>query len=83
MQRRTLSVLFTEISGASEVFDCGFVVTYSNKAKRKMLGVKSKTLNQFGAVSSEVAKEMALGALKKNQIKYYFSNHWNCWSKQR
>lgn len=60
-----LSALFTEISGASEVFDCGFV-TYSNKAKEKMLGVKSKTLNQFGAVSSEVAKEMALGALKKS-----------------
>jgi PncC family amidohydrolase len=59
-----LSALFTEISGASEIFDCGFVV-YSNASKEKMLGVKAETLKEFGAVSKEVASEMALGALEK------------------
>lgn len=53
----------TEISGSSDVVDCGFV-TYSNAAKVKMLGVSPDTLSQHGAVSPETAAEMALGALK-------------------
>ena len=47
--------------GASEVFLQGFI-TYSNKAKRKYLGVNKNTLKQHGAVSKKTAKEMAKGA---------------------
>lgn len=48
------------VPGASEVFGHGFV-TYSNRAKRKLLGVKKPTLKTYGAVSEKCAKEMAKG----------------------
>lgn len=48
------------VPGASAVLDEG-LVTYSNSSKEKRLGVKSETLNRYGAVSSEVAYEMAKG----------------------
>ena len=57
-----LSYWITSISGSSDWFDRGFV-TYSNPAKLQMLGVTAPTLTRSGAVSSEVAKEMAEGAL--------------------
>ncbi|HLD77121.1 MAG TPA: CinA family protein [Rickettsiales bacterium] len=60
-----LAGLFTEISGASSVFERGFVV-YSDVAKQEMLGVGAKTLQEFGAVSSQIATEMALGALEES-----------------
>ena len=59
----------TQVAGSSCWFDRGFV-TYSNHAKRRMLGVKVRTLNQFGAVSREVAEEMVRGALKKSDAQY-------------
>ena len=49
----------TDIPGSSDVVDRGFV-TYSNAAKREMLGVRAATLEAQGAVSEEVAREMAL-----------------------
>jgi nicotinamide-nucleotide amidase len=52
----------TSVSGSSEWFDRGFV-TYSDDAKREMLGVHAGTLDRVGAVSEETAREMALGAL--------------------
>ncbi len=52
----------TSVSGSSDWFERGFV-TYSNEAKREMLGVRAQTLERFGAVSEETAREMALGAL--------------------
>ena len=54
----------TDIPGSSDVIDRGFV-TYSNDAKRAMLGVKVTTLSTFGAVSKETATAMAIGALEK------------------
>jgi len=54
----------TDIPGSSDVVDRGFV-TYSNDAKRAMLGVKATTLATFGAVSKETATAMAIGALEK------------------
>lgn len=48
------------VSGISEVFMQGYI-TYSNKAKRKILGVKKETLEKYGAVSEKTAKEMAKG----------------------
>ena len=50
------------VQGASEVLKQGFI-TYSNKAKRKLIGVKKLTLKEFGAVSEKTAKEMAKGAI--------------------
>jgi len=61
-----LSAIFTEIPGSSKWFDRGYV-TYSNNAKIKILGVSEKNLNEFGAVSQEIANEMSLGALKKSE----------------
>ena len=54
----------TDIPGSSDVIDRGFV-TYSNDAKRAMLGVKATTLATFGAVSKETATQMAVGALER------------------
>lgn len=59
-----LSALITEILGASDVFECGFI-TYSNDSKIKLLGVDKKLIEQYGAVSEEVAKAMAHGAITK------------------
>ena len=50
------------VAGASSVFRTGYV-TYANQAKRRLLGVKKSTLREFGAVSTQTAKEMASGAL--------------------
>ena len=60
-----LSAALTEIPGSSAVFDCGFV-TYSNAAKMRLLGVQQATLEAYGAVSQEVAGEMAMGALQRS-----------------
>ena len=56
----------TDLPGSSEIFDRGFV-TYSNSSKIDMLGVEEQTLMSFGAVSEEVAQEMAKGALDRSQ----------------
>ena len=53
----------TDIAGSSRAFDRG-CVTYSNAAKMDMLGVSADTLDTHGAVSEQVAAEMATGALK-------------------
>jgi nicotinamide-nucleotide amidase len=58
----------TSVAGSSAWFDRGFV-TYSNLAKIDMLGVSATTLETFGAVSEETAREMALGCLKKGILK--------------
>ena len=55
----------TDIPGSSDVFDRGFV-TYSNAAKSDMLGVENATIETFGAVSEEVARAMASGALQRS-----------------
>lgn len=56
-----LSARLVSVPGVSEVYRAGFV-TYSNKAKKKLLNVKSETLKKHGAVSRKTAREMALGA---------------------
>ncbi len=56
-----VSAAITDIAGSSAVFERGFV-TYTNEAKMQMLGVAKATLNANGAVSEEVAAEMATGA---------------------
>jgi nicotinamide-nucleotide amidase len=54
--------LITDVPGSSHWFNCGFVA-YSNEAKQKQLGVAAASLAQHGAVSEQVAVEMAVGAL--------------------
>ncbi len=57
-----VAAALTDVAGSSDVFERGFV-TYTNRAKTEMLGVREATLAAVGAVSEEVAREMALGAL--------------------
>jgi nicotinamide-nucleotide amidase len=59
-----LSAALTDLPGSSVMFDRAFV-TYTNAAKMQMLGVQAATLQAHGAVSEEVAAEMALGALAR------------------
>ncbi len=56
----------TEVAGSSAVVDRGFV-TYSNQAKSDMLGVPMDMIDSHGAVSENVAKAMAVGALAKSK----------------
>jgi nicotinamide-nucleotide amidase len=58
--------VLTSIPGSSAWYERGFI-TYSNDAKREMLGVSERTLREHGAVSEETAREMALGALKHSR----------------
>jgi nicotinamide-nucleotide amidase len=58
-----VSAAITDIAGSSAIFDRGFV-TYTNAAKMQMLGVTAKALAAHGAVSEQVAAQMALGALE-------------------
>ncbi|MEL6806328.1 MAG: CinA family protein [Pseudomonadota bacterium] len=57
-----VAAALTDIPGSSAVVERGFV-TYTNRAKIDMLGVCEATLDAWGAVSEEVAREMAAGAL--------------------
>lgn len=56
----------TSVAGSSDWFERGFV-TYSDDAKREMLGVRPETLSRHGAVSEETAREMARGALERSR----------------
>lgn len=57
-----LAATLTDVAGSSAWFDRGFV-TYSNQAKMDLLAVEPETLQQYGAVSAETAKQMAAGVL--------------------
>ncbi len=60
-----LGKTITSIPGASRWYDCGFI-TYSDESKQNLLGVPRETLEQYGAVSEQVATEMAFGALQRS-----------------
>jgi nicotinamide-nucleotide amidase len=62
-----VAAALTDIPGSSDVIDRAFV-TYSNEAKREMLGVEASTLQTFGAVSKETAIQMAVGALERADV---------------
>lgn len=61
-----LAKCITDLDGSSQWFECS-VVSYSNQAKQDFLGVKPQTLEQHGAVSQAVVKEMVLGLLDRCQ----------------
>ena len=56
----------TSVSGSSHWYDCGFI-TYTNQAKRKLLGVSTDVLARYGAVSEQTARAMAEGALANSR----------------
>lgn len=58
--------VITHTAGSSAWFERGFV-TYANAAKTDMLGVRMDTIEAFGAVSLETAREMAVGALNNSK----------------
>ena len=58
-----ISKTVTDLAGVSAVF-FGGVVSYANEIKEKLLGVRHKTLEKYGAVSEQTAAEMATGASK-------------------
>ena len=61
-----LAALLTEVPGSSDVLERGFV-PYSNEAKTETIGVPAVLIEKLGAVSEEVARAMALGALNRSQ----------------
>lgn len=61
-----VAAALTDVPGSSAVFDRGYV-TYTNTAKTDLLGVAQATLSEVGAVSEEVAREMAIGALARSE----------------
>jgi len=58
-----ISHIVTNVPGSSECYK-GSVTAYANQTKTSLLGVKTETLRQYGAVSSQVAEEMALGGCR-------------------
>ena len=60
-----LAACLTEMPGSSAFFEQGYI-TYSNRSKISVLGVDKKILEKHGAVSEEVAKQMAEGALNRS-----------------
>jgi nicotinamide-nucleotide amidase len=61
-----IAAILTEVPGSSDVVERGFV-TYSNEAKTEMLGVSPALIHKYGAVSGEVARAMAEGALRNSR----------------
>ncbi len=56
----------TDIPGASSIYDSS-IISYSNESKILLLGVKSETIEKYGAVSEEVVIEMCSGLLMRNE----------------
>jgi len=67
-----ISSSITKINGASKIFSCG-IISYSNNSKIKYLSVSKRTLNKFGAVSSNVAIEMIDGLYNMEKSKITIS----------
>lgn len=65
----TIASKFTAIAGASQYFMAG-VVSYSNASKRDMLGVSQESIDRYGAVSEQVAREMAEGVRRITDADY-------------
>lgn len=61
-----IAAALTDVPGSSAVVDRAFV-TYSNEAKREMLGVPEALIARHGAVSAQIARAMAVGALRRSR----------------
>jgi nicotinamide-nucleotide amidase len=64
-----LGGMLTDVPGASDYFIQGYI-TYSNTAKTELLGVPRQMIDTYGAVSSQVAEEMALGAKARSKTDF-------------
>jgi nicotinamide-nucleotide amidase len=64
-----VAAALTEIAGSSDVVECG-LVTYSDTAKKALLGVRKSILQRHGAVSSQTAAAMAAGALQNSEADF-------------
>ena len=60
-----VSAAITSVSGSSEVFEMG-VCSYANRIKQEALGVSPEALEKYGAVSEQVAREMAQGVMERS-----------------
>ena len=60
-----VSAAITSVSGSSEVFEMG-VCSYANRIKQEALGVTNEALEKYGAVSEQVAREMAQGVMERS-----------------
>lgn len=60
-----VSAAITSVSGSSEVFEMG-VCSYANRIKHGFLGVSNEALEKYGAVSEQVAREMAQGVMERS-----------------
>lgn len=60
-----VSAAITSVSGSSEVFEMG-VCSYANRIKQETLGVTAEALEKYGAVSEQVAREMAQGVMERS-----------------
>ena len=69
-----VAAVLTEIPGSSDVVERGFV-TYSNKAKNELLGVRQSSLDRHGAVSEPVARQMAEGAVRSEEHTSELQSH--------
>ena len=67
-----LACSMTDVPGSSQWFTCG-LVTYSNFSKNNILGIKDELISNFGAVSLEVVREMAIKGLQKTGSDYVIS----------
>ena len=67
-----VAAALTAIAGSSDVVECG-LVTYSDAAKQKLLGVPAAVLRRYGAVSGETAAAMAKGALRRSRADFAVS----------
>ncbi len=70
----------TDISGASGVYLGGYIV-YSDEAKRQLTFIDDDVLREFGAISSESVKSMAIWTKKTSKLRYCHSIQWKCRSK--
>lgn len=61
-----IAATLTEVAGSSDVVERGFV-TYSNEAKAELLGIDMELIMEHGAVSEQVARAMAAGALEHSR----------------
>ncbi|HSQ97000.1 MAG TPA: CinA family protein [Croceibacterium sp.] len=64
-----LAALLTDVRGRGHMFDRGFVV-YSKQAKCDLLGIAREKVDNCGAVSEPIAREMALGALRRSTSRF-------------
>lgn len=68
-----IAATLADIPGAGALLDCAYVV-YSEESKQQCLGVTPDTLERFNLTSEEVAREMAVGALKNSRANVAISN---------